>query len=333
MILSRWLKVFSGALVFIALSLLALWFITTQPLFGGDALAESETFVDAKTLQQHVYHLSAELPPRSDDIANLDASAAYIFDELNRFSTDVRYQTFSIDGLLYRNVIARFGPKSDQCGSYIIGAHYDVLGGHPGADDNASGVAGLFELARLFAKTEPHCPIELVSYTLEETVGHGHKGSLFHAKDLAERNVSVEFMLSLEMIGYFSDAPNSQNYPLPILDTIYPSVGNFIAVVGDFKQMALTRFIKSSLRSATTLPVRSINTSKRVPGITWSDHASYWLYDFPAVMITDTSYNRNHNYHTEHDTWDTLDYDAMAKVVVGVYDATVTHMKVRTERD
>ncbi|MBL1293977.1 MAG: M28 family peptidase [Thiotrichales bacterium] len=325
-LVSSWLKVIGVIVIFMMLSLAILWFVTTQPLLSRTPVVESDIVVDAQALQDYVYHLSNELPPRSDDIANLDVAAAYIFDELSRFSDNVNDQTFVIDGLTYRNVIAHFGQKSDQCGSYIIGAHYDVLGGHPGADDNASGVAGLLELARLFAKADLPCPIELVSYTLEETVGHGHKGSLYHARDLAERDIKVEFMMSLEMIGYFSNEPNSQDYPLPVLNTIYPTVGNFIAVVGDFKQIALTRFIKASFRSSSSVPVRSINTSKKVPGITWSDHASYWQFGFPAVMITDTSYNRNHNYHTKYDTWDTLDYATMSKVVAGVYHATLSHM-------
>lgn len=326
MLLGAWVKVLGGIVVFIMLSLVTLWFVTTQPIFSNAPVIESDIAVDAKTLQDTVYRLSNELPPRSDSVANLDVAAAYISDELSRYSKNVYDQTFDVKGLTYRNVIAHFGEQSDQCGSYIIGAHYDVFDGHPGADDNASGVAGLLELARLFAKADLPCPIELVSYTLEETGGHDHKGSLYHAKDLAQRNVDVEFMISLEMIGYFSSEPNSQDYPLPILKTIYPSVGNFIAVVGDFKQIALTRFIKSSLRSNSDVPVRSINTSKKVPGITWSDHASYWRFGFPAVMITDTSYNRNHNYHTMNDTWDTLDYETMSKVVAGVYHATLSHM-------
>ncbi len=320
------LKALGYLFVTVVFMLTALVLVTMQPVIKKDLAIDGLVQVSANTLQKYVYHLSAELPPRSGDIARLNASAHYIFEVLQHYSEDVSYQQFDIDGVAHKNVIARFGQPSANCNTYVIGAHYDVHGGYPGADDNASGVAGLLELARLFSSAEMVCPLELVAYTLEEAnFGSKHMGSYYHAQSFADKAMQIEWMLSLEMIGYFTDEANSQDYPLPVLSRLYPSRGNYIAIVGDFNQIVITRAIKAAFKGGTDLPVYSINTTTRISAITLSDHASYWAFGFPAVMITDTAFNRNPNYHTEHDTWDTLDYQRMAKVVVGVYYATLSH--------
>lgn len=311
----------------IVVSLITLIFVTMQPVLKRDLPVDKSIAAKPDVLQQYVYHLSEELPPRSGDIARLNASAEYIFDVLGNYSTDVSYQPFEIDAVTHKNVVARFGQDYEGCGTYIIGAHYDVYGDYPGADDNASGVAGLLELARLFSKTKIACPLELVAYTLEEiNSGRKHMGSYFHAQSKVEQGTKIEWMLSLEMIGYFSDNADSQVYPLPLLSSLYPSKGNYVAIVGDLNQISITRSLKAAFKGATDLPVYSLNTTTQLSAITRSDHASYWAFDIPALMITDTSYNRNPNYHTANDTWDTLDYQRMAKVVNGVYYASLFHI-------
>lgn len=321
------LKTLAYLSLFIVFLLASLWFVTTQPVFRSKGETEPGLKADPAILQSIVYHLSEELPPRSGTTQNLDQSAAYIYKGLSQFSDDVSYQGFEINGEQYKNVIARFGTPAPHCGVVVIGAHYDVFGGHPGADDNASGVAGILELARLFAKTEINCGIELVAYSMEEIVNsRKYMGSYHHAQRLTQDSVKFEWMISLEMIGYFSDEPGSQRYPLSVLKNIYPDTGNFIALVGDFNQIKITRFIKAAFKTATGLPIYSINTSRRIPGITWSDHASYWQFGLPALMITDTSYNRNPHYHGTNDTWETLDYPRMAEVVNGVFNATLLYI-------
>jgi hypothetical protein len=129
-------------------------------------------------------------------------------------------------------------------------------------------------------------------------------------------------MISLEMIGYFSDEPNSQHFPLSLLKLLYPTEGNFIAIVGDLWSGSDVRSIKVPMKGATTLPVYSINAPPGlVPGIDFSDHLNYWNNGYPAIMITNTAFLRNLNYHTEQDTAELLDYDRMAMVVKGVYAA------------
>lgn len=165
--------------------------------------------------------------------------------------------------------------------------------------------------------------IEFVAYTLEEPPYYDTKfmGSRKHAELLDSQNISVRLMLSLEMIGYFSDEPNSQNFPVPLLKTVYPSRGNFIALVSRNQDWSITRTVKLLMQSGSKVDVFSINTFEFIPGIDWSDHRSYWAYNIPAIMITDTSFYRNKNYHKATDTVEKLDLEKMGQVISGVYSA------------
>jgi Zn-dependent M28 family amino/carboxypeptidase len=193
----------------------------------------------------------------------------------------------------------------------------------PGADDNASGVAGLIELAYLLGKQQLPVRVELIAYTLEEPpyFRTEHMGSAVHAAALRKEDVNVKLMICLEMIGYFSDEPRSQEFPASFFGAFYSSQGNFIAVVGRFGDGLLVRRIKGAMRGGTSLPIYSINAPTFVPGVDFSDQLNYWNAGYDAVMITDTAFFRNPNYHTAQDTADKLDYKRMAMVVEGVYAA------------
>ena len=131
-------------------------------------------------------------------------------------------------------------------------------------------------------------------------------------------------MVALEMIGCFRDEPWSQQYPIPLLYAIYPIRGNYIAVVGNLEQRGLIRALKCGMQRATDLPVWSASLPRQMPGVDFSDHRSYWEFGYPAVMVTDTAFNRNPAYHQRGDTWDKLDYERMADVVTGLYGALKT---------
>lgn len=303
--------------------LIAFWFWMTQPLLSR-AHPNSERTVDPSRLEAHVRKLSIELGPRDEGhIENLDRVAAYIKDEFSQTTAQVSEQVYRVQGKTYRNVVADFGPES--AARIIVGAHYDTAGPLPGADDNASGVAGLIELARLLGRQQPPLRVQLVAFSLEEppyfrTTG---MGSSVHATSLRNQNVQVRVMISLEMIGYFSDAPNSQSFPIGVLSAFYPSKGNFISVVGRLSDGLLVRKAKSAMRNATPLPVYSINAPQFVPGVDFSDQLNYWHAGYSAMMITDTAFYRNRNYHTPEDTAEKLDYKRMAMVVEGVYAVVV----------
>lgn len=307
-------------LIFIVV-LVGLWFWVTQPLLSRATPSAVRT-VDPARLETHVRKLSVELGPRDEShVENLDRVAAYIKDEFSQTTPLVSEQPYRLEGKSYRNVIAQFGPETEE--RIIVGAHYDTAGPLPGADDNASGVAGLIELARLLGRQSPPLRVELVAFTLEEppyfrTTG---MGSSVHAESLRQHNVRVRAMFSLEMIGYFSDAPGSQQFPIGPLSVFYPSTGNFIGVVGRLGDWSLVRRTKAAMRKASPLPVYSINAPGIVPGVDFSDQLNYWRAGYDAVMITDSAFYRNRNYHTAQDTAEKLDYKRMAMVVEGVHAA------------
>src|SRR5437667_213867 len=172
----------------------------------------------------------------------------------------------------------------------------------------------------------PATRVDLVAFTLEEPPYYDTEwmGSHVHAAALRREGVAVRAMIALEMIGYFSDAPGSQRLPHLLLRVVYPSTGNFVAVIGRLGEAQLARRVKRAMQDATDLDVYSMNAPAWIPGIDFSDHRSYWAQGYPAVMVTDTAFYRNDRYHTPRDTPDTLDYRRMADVVRGVHRAVLT---------
>lgn len=312
-------------MVYILLGLLSLsvvaWVWVTQPLLSSGTMPHP-LLVEPQRLEAHVRTLAETFFPRDAAHAeNLDRAAAYIRQAFAQAGARVSDQPYQVGETTYRNVTALFGPETPE--RIVVGAHYDTAGPQPGADDNASGVAGVLELARLLGTTTLPVCVELVAFTLEESphFSSALMGSAVHAQSLQQRGIAVRIMLSLEMIGYFTDVPHSQRFPFSLLAAFYPTTGNFIAVVGKLDHGLVVRRVKQAMRQTSPLPVYSINAPRFVRGIDFSDHRSYWDRGYTAVMITDTAFYRNPNYHTSNDTPDTLDYQRMAMVVQGVYAA------------
>ncbi len=285
--------------------------------------------VDPARLEAHVRALAERFHPRDyQHAANLDAAAAYLAERFAEGGGRVSEQPFraahEARGAEYRNVIASFGPEAGP--RIVLGAHYDTAGPQPGADDNASGVAVLLEVARLLGETrELSTRVDLVAYSLEEPpfFRTDRMGSAVHAESLAREGVEVRAMLSIEMVGFFTDEPKSQRFPTALLRPLYPSRGNFIAVIGKVGQGSFVRRVKAAFAGASNLPVRSMNGLARIPGVDFSDHLNYWAHGWTAGMITDTSFYRNDRYHTDRDVPESLDYARMSKVAAGVYQATL----------
>ncbi|MFT4924328.1 MAG: hypothetical protein ACI8WB_000406 [Phenylobacterium sp.] len=304
------------------------WLVISRPALldyqsSSDGLDLANIKVNSNRLKQHVKTLSVDLVPRSyQDIENLNAAADYIAKALGCDNAGVHYQSYEVAGEQYHNVIAEFGKSSDADNDdvIVIGAHYDVYGNHPGADDNASGVAGLLELARLLCTASLNTSVILVAYTLEEPPMYNSEfmGSVKHAQLLKQQNISVKLMISLETIGFYSERPKSQTYPMLLLKGYYPDQGNFISVVGNMMSNS-ARQLKIAINQNTELESYSINAPTAITGVDFSDHRSYWSQGFNAVMITDTAFYRNTAYHTNADTFDRLNYAKMADVVLGVY--------------
>lgn len=206
----------------------------------------------------------------------------------------------------------------------VIGAHYDTVSQTPGADDNGSGVAALMELARILAPKPPP-GLRLVAFCLEEPPVFRTKqmGSYVFAQSLKKQRAAVQGMICLEMVGYFNDDNGSQSYPLPFMNRIYPRAGNFIALVGNLNSWRLASRVKKGFELGCDLPLARLNGPSFVYGIDFSDHWSFNRHGYQAVMLTDTAFYRNPNYHRPTDLPGTLDYKRCAAVVNGLATAVV----------
>jgi Zn-dependent M28 family amino/carboxypeptidase len=274
-------------------------------------------------LKKDVEFLCNVQPPRSYNNPQGQAKVIrHIQQSFNESLGNSELQTFKADGKDYQNVIARYNPGKSQ--KMVVGAHFDVAGELPGADDNASGVAGLLELARMIGEKKPALDytIEFVAFNLEEPpfFASDEMGSAYHARMLYKNKEQITLMLCLEMIGYYTE---KQEYPSPEFYKIFPSNGNFIAVVGKAGQEATVEECHKLMKQGCGIPVEKIAADERLPIAFFSDHRNYLKYGYPSVMIDNTSFLRNKNYHTRNDTPDTLDYDKMWEVVKGCYEVMV----------
>jgi Zn-dependent M28 family amino/carboxypeptidase len=272
-------------------------------------------------LRLAVIKLSREIGVRTyQDIDRLDKTVQYISGEFTAFGYQVRHQSFEFAGNTYQNVIAELKGRTSPEKVLIIGAHYDTVRTTPGADDNASGVAGLLRLAKLLAGRPRDKTVRFVAFALEEPPAYRTKnmGSYHFAASLKKDREQVEGMVCLEMIGFFSDRPGSQHYPIPFMKLRFPKIGNYIAMVGNRRSKAFTTMFAGSFRKATDLPLVTLNAPAFVVGIDFSDHWSFGKFGYAAFMVTDSAFYRNPNYHSPADLPDTLDYNRMAKVVEGL---------------
>lgn len=288
-----------------------------MPVYVNRAENREKLGISSSSLQEHVRMLSEELIPRTcEQPTKLKNSADYVESEFLKWNSNTTLQTYQFNGAEFSNIISSYGPKTEEV--IIVGAHYDAFASLPGADDNASGVAGLLELGRMLSSVELETNVLLIAYACEEPpyfAGPG-MGSYFHANSIGDRDVTL--MISLEMIGYFTSSSASQEFPISLLSYLYTDKGDFIAIVGNMLDLN-ARGLKATIEEKTDIEAYSINAPMSMPGIDFSDHRNYWSLNYPAVMVTDTAFYRNANYHTARDTVDTLNYEKMKEVVRGVY--------------
>lgn len=262
-----------------------------------------------------------------ENLESLAKVCEYIKEEYTKLGWTYEEQKWMAAGNEYTNIIVSYNPHKKK--RLIVGAHYDVCGEQPGADDNASAVAGLLETARLLATHKPDLDyrIDLVAYCLEEPPFFGSElmGSYIHAKSLYDENVYVMGMICYEMIGYFSDKPNSQIYPYPFsaLAKTYPSTANFIVVVGLDKYAPFTQKVYKLMAAQGGIDVQTISFPDDTGLSGLSDHMCYWKFGYKALMINDTAFIRNDNYHQITDTIETLDFDKMTEVINSAYNAII----------
>mgnify|MGYP001948142901 CR=1 FL=1 len=304
----------------VLLLLFILWVALAQPSCRRNP--RSNASVDPEVLRAHVDMLAVTFRPR-DWIhpENLDATANYISEKLSETGARISTQPVQTGNLTSRNVIGSF--NAGHSPRIIVGAHYDAFQVFPAADDNASGIAVLIELAALLGKMENPPPVDLVAYTYEEPPHFAgpQMGSAVHANSLEGSEEDYLGVIVLEMVGYYSDEAFSQSYPMPMLYMMYPHRGNYLAVISRWDQGDWIKNVKVAMKSRSDMPVYSLRAPDRVPGIDFSDHRNYWPLNIPALMVTDTSFYRNRHYHSKEDLPESLDYPRMAQVTLSVFEA------------
>ena len=296
---------------------------------------------DKERIIKMVRVLSEELFPRSTSPENKVKTIDYITKSLSVSGFDVTHDEFAVKTIVcdtdfpasenndksivievrrnphpVLNIHALKKGKGNK--RIVVGAHYDAVARSPGADDNASAVAVLVELAHMLKETpELNCDVELVSYDEEEV---GLLGSRYHAKKLKSQNVDVVCMFSMDMVGYYSDEEDSQDYPISGMSSLYGTKGDGLAMIGRPQDVRLLAAAQKAFREATPLRIIALPAP---PGfdilLSRSDHAPFWWEGYPGLFFTNTAEFRNKNYHKATDTWDTLDYDRLTQVPVGLY--------------
>ncbi|HMR74773.1 MAG TPA: M20/M25/M40 family metallo-hydrolase [Polyangiaceae bacterium] len=271
-------------------------------------------------LKQSVHALSHKIGERNTKKHwELAAAADFIADQLTAAGYEVGRQGFEVDDVIAQNleVDVRGTERGDEV--LVVGAHYDSAPGSPGADDNASGTAALLSLARQFRELKLRRSVRFVFFANEEPpyFQTDRMGSVMYAKHALARGDRMVGMLSLESLGVFSDAKDSQRYPAELREK-HPTTGNFIAVVSDTASAGLCRRFAKLMQEGGPVPVEHDALPGDLPGVGWSDHWAFWQIGVPAVMVTDTAPFRSAHYHKATDTADRLDYERMAHVVVSL---------------
>jgi Zn-dependent M28 family amino/carboxypeptidase len=252
----------------------------------------------------------------------LQAAADYVAREWQGMGYDVREQGYDTAGVHCRNLEITLPGAARAAEIILAGAHYDTVEGSPGADDNASGVAGLLEIARLLHGFRPQRTLRLVAFVNEEPpfFFYGEMGSKVYARAARQRGDDIRVMLSLEMLGCYTNEPGSQHYPTP-LGWFYPDRGNFIGFVSNLRSCRALRKVVAAFRASSAFPSESLASPAFVPGVAWSDQLSFWRQGYRAVMVTDTAFYRYPYYHTRFDTPERICHPEMAEVVRGLAGA------------
>ena len=291
--------------------------LTLTPLMGDSM--DRDTI--RANLTRHLTYLSVTLGERSIHCpGNLKAAENYVSKNFAALGYAPRRQAFRYLEEEVANVIAG---DEHPGGYYILGAHFDTVAGTPGADDNASGIAVLLEVARLARTLTPPKPWAFIGFTLEEPPAFATQamGSQVYARRARRQRAQILGMLCLEMVGYYSQAPGSQSLPLPLKLMGYPTTGNFIGLVSDRGSRPLMVRLEAAVKGGGRLPAVTLAVplgGQILPEVRLSDHASFWDEGYPAVMLTDTAFMRNPNYHGPGDVMDRLDLTAMTELTLGL---------------
>lgn len=274
----------------------------------------------ARRLQQHVRCLAEDIGERNVYRPQaLQAAQQYIIEVWEAQGYQVTTQDYQVEAVDCSNLeVTRVGAREPNQ-LVLVGAHYDSVLGSPGANDNGSGVAALLELSSHLRELSPATSVRLVAFTNEEPpfFRTEEQGSLLYARAARDRGDDIRLMVALETMGCFVDTPGSQQYP-PLFRHFYPSRGNFIALVSNFRSRSAMLALAAAFRRTSDFPLEHLATFSAVPGVAWSDHLSFWEQGYRALMVTDTAFYRYPFYHSPEDTAEKLDYERLAQVTEGL---------------
>jgi len=267
-------------------------------------------------LKEHVRNLQGVREPYGH-YQELQQAAQYLREEMLKTGLRVWEEPFEWEGREFKNIIGeRKGTISPER-VYIVGAHYDTVTGSPGADDNASGLAVLLELARNLRAVSTDSTIRLIAFCLEE---YGYIGSMRYAERARKEGEQIPGMISIEMVGYTG---RKQDYPPYINPKHFPNVGDFAGIIGNVRSKELLERVSRCFKAFVPhLPVELLvvpGNGEGMEEVRLSDHGPFWDQGFQALMVTDTAFLRNPNYHLPGDTMETLDFEFMRKVGTGIF--------------
>jgi Zn-dependent M28 family amino/carboxypeptidase len=311
-----------GAALGLALLFAFAGILLTGPVLVRINRVETGIVASPARLRATVDKLCGDLAPRSYDRPDrLDDAADWIAARMRETGLPVEIQDYEAGGHVYHNVIARRAGSDPEAETLVIGAHYDAYAGSPGADDNASGVAVLLELMRTLPDYRHRRTHLFAAFSTEEPPFFGSEsmGSHVFARRLVDEGVDVRWMIALDSVGYYSDARRSQSFPLPGLGLLYPSRGDFIAIVGDLRSGEAIGDVKRGLLIVGGMPVHSLRASPAWAPVHLSDHWSFRQHGLPAVLLTDTGFLRSPQHHTPGDVPERLDYVRMALLVEALH--------------
>ena len=274
-------------------------------------------------LRKHVERLAGDIGERNLFVPNaLQRAIGYIEHEWREQHYAVERLEYDVSGIRCANLIATREGSARQTEILLLGAHYDSVKGSPGANDNASGVAALLEISRMFQMVEPALSVRFVAFVNEEPPFFmtSQQGSMVYAQAARRRDEDIQLMASLESIGCYSDEPGSQIYP-PLFKPFYPDRGNFLGMVSDFRSRTVLRRLATAFRAHSDFPLQTVSTFRFVPGVSWSDHRSFWRQGYRAMMITDTAPYRYPHYHAATDTPDKLAYPELRQITLALFAA------------
>jgi Zn-dependent M28 family amino/carboxypeptidase len=272
-------------------------------------------------LRTHVGELAGKIGERNIFRPTaLQAAASYIEHEWKQQGYAVKQLPYEVSGVRCLNLEAARRGGAREREILLIGAHYDTVRGSPGANDNASGVSALLEISRLFASIDPAMTVRFVAFVNEEQpfFTSRQQGSMMYAEEARRRGDDIRLMASIETIGWYSSEPRSQNYP-PLFNLFHPNRADFIGIVSNFRSRAAMRRLAAAFRANSDFPLETTATFSFVPGVSWSDHRSFWRQGYRAVMITDTAFYRYRHYHAPSDTPEKLAYAGFARVTLGLF--------------